>query len=202
MSRKMTENTQKLVQLALLSAIIAVLTVVCTFIKIGPISITLALAPIIIGAALYGWRAGALLGLVFGAVVYITGLLGWDGGFIMVMMGHNALFTTLVCILKGMFAGLAAGLIYQPISKKHPLAAVITAGIVTPVVNTGLFALAAMTIFYDLLAASAQGTGYSPLGLLFLAWIGINFIVELVVNLILGTTITRIIAYAHRRHTV
>ena len=51
--------------LALVTAIVAVLQVVASFIKFGPFTITLALAPILIGAALYGPKAGAYLGGVF-----------------------------------------------------------------------------------------------------------------------------------------
>ena len=47
-----SEKTRRLTGLALLTAIVAVLQVVATFIKFGPFPITLALAPIIIGAAL------------------------------------------------------------------------------------------------------------------------------------------------------
>ena len=40
--------------LAIFTAIIVVLQVLCTFVRFGPFSITLALAPIIIGTAIYG----------------------------------------------------------------------------------------------------------------------------------------------------
>ena len=64
-----SEKTRRLTGLALLTAIVAVLQVVASFIKFGPFTITLALAPILIGAALYGPKAGAYLGGVFGLVV-------------------------------------------------------------------------------------------------------------------------------------
>ena len=66
------EKTRRLTGLALLTAIIVVLQVVASFVKFGPFTITLALAPIIIGAALYGAGAGAWLGAVFGVVVLIA----------------------------------------------------------------------------------------------------------------------------------
>ena len=51
---------------ALFSALTVILQLIATFIKFGPFSITLALAPIIVGAAVYGKGFGALLGTVLG----------------------------------------------------------------------------------------------------------------------------------------
>ena len=85
---KASAKTQRLTGLALMTGIIIVLQIVASFIKFGPFTITLALAPIIIGAALYGAGAGAYLGGVFGVVVFIACVAGWD-------MGGNILFTAL-----------------------------------------------------------------------------------------------------------
>ena len=75
---KASAKTQRLTGLALMTGIIIVLQIVASFIKFGPFTITLALAPIIIGAALYGAGAGAYLGGVFGVVVFIACVAGWD----------------------------------------------------------------------------------------------------------------------------
>ena len=103
-------NTRKLTVLALLSALIVALGIICSFVRFGPVSIMLALTPIIIGAALYGVGAGALLGFVFGLVTFVSGLIGWDGGFIMLLMtfGDNVWFaiaTILLCFGKAVLAG-------------------------------------------------------------------------------------------------
>lgn len=196
---KRSQKIRDMVFLSMMAAIVVVLQIICTFIKFGPFSITLALAPIIVGAALYGGRGGAVLGFAFGLVVYITGLLGWDGGFVNILMGINPIATTLLCIVKGTAAGWIAALIYKPIEKKNPLAAVVTAGVAAPVVNTGLFALGILLFFSDFLSGSAAAEGTSAIALLFLGWIGINFVVELVVNMVLATVINRVIALARRQ---
>ena len=101
---KASAKTQRLTGLALMTGIIIVLQIVASFIKFGPFTITLALAPIIIGAALYGAGAGAYLGGVFGVVVFIACVAGWD-------MGGNILFTArplvtlILCVVKGALAG-------------------------------------------------------------------------------------------------
>lgn len=192
------ESIRKLATYAMLAAVVVVLQIICTYIKFGPFSITLALTPIIIGAAIYGWKCGAFLGFVFSAVVYITGLMGMDGGFVLAMMDYSAAGTTFICLFKGTAAGAAAGIIYKLIAKKSPAAASFVTGAAAPIVNTGLFALAMVTIFYGFLAGSAA-EGQNPIGMLFLSWIGVNFIVEFVSNVALGAVITRIIDYYNKK---
>ena len=185
---------------AILAAIVIALQLICTFIKFGPFSITLALTPIIVGAAIYGWKCGALLGFVFSAVVYVTGLMGYDGGFVNLMMEYSAVGTTVLCLLKGTVAGAVAGLAYDAvaIATKSPAAATIVSSVLAPITNTGIFALGIMTIFYGFLSGFAA-EGQSPIGLLFLSWIGINFVVEFIVNIALATVITRVVDYYNKR---
>ena len=95
------DKLQRMTGLSIFTAVIVVLTVLCTFVRFGPFSITLALAPIVIGAALYGPGAGAYLGGVFGLVVLLTGVFGWDGGTVMYLMSLNAVGCILICIGKG-----------------------------------------------------------------------------------------------------
>lgn len=188
---KRTGSTRKMAGLAIFTAIIVVLQVLCTFIRFGPFSITLALAPIIIGTAMYGKGAGAYLGGVFGAVVLITGLLGWDGGTVMLLMGMNPVACILICLLKGIAAGLAAGLCYELIAKKNERVGVLVSGIVCPIVNTGLFIVGMLVFYFDTISGWAGGQNlllYIIVGLT-----GANFLVELAVNILLSAGITRII---------
>ena len=195
---KQNGGTRKMTGLAIFTAIIVVLQVLCTFVRFGPFSITLALAPIIIGTAMYGKGAGAYLGGVFGAVVLVTGLLGWDGGTVMLLMGINPLGCVLVCLLKGVAAGFFAGLCYELIAKKNDKLGVLISGIVCPVVNTGLFIVGMLVFFFDTLSGWAGGQDlllYIIVGLT-----GINFLVELAVNIILSSGITQIIRAGKKMH--
>lgn len=195
---KQFDSTRRLTGLSIFTALIIVLQVLCTFIRFGPFSITLALAPIIIGAAMYGRNAGAYLGFVFGLVVLITGILGWDGGVVMLLLSQNAVGCVLICLVKGAAAGWLAGLVYDLIAKKNDLAAVITAGIVCPVVNTGLFIVGMLVFFVSTLESWANGQAmvyYLIFGLT-----GINFLVELAVNIALASGITRVIRAGKNMH--
>lgn len=180
---KKNTKTSKVVGLGLFTAIVVVLQFLGSFIKFGPFSITLVLAPIVIGAALYGIGAGAYLGLVFGATVLISG----DAAAFLTI---NPIGTVIIVLLKGMLAGLAAGLIYSLISKASSLAGVIVAGVVCPIVNTGIFLAGCYIFFQEWLVAVFGTTGFVTVvaGL-----VGVNFLVELGINMVLSTAIVKII---------
>lgn len=180
---KKNTKTSKVVGLGLFTAIVVVLQFLGSFIKFGPFSITLVLAPIVIGAALYGIGAGAYLGLVFGATVLISG----DAAAFLTI---NPIGTVIIVLLKGMLAGLAAGLIYSLISKASSLAGVIVAGVVCPIVNTAIFLAGCYIFFQEWLVAVFGTTGFVTVvaGL-----VGVNFLVELGINMVLSTAIVKII---------
>lgn len=190
-----SEKTRRLTGLALMTAIIVVLQVVASFVKFGPFPITLALAPIIIGAALYGPKAGAYLGGVFGIVVLLACILGWDSGG-SILWNANPFLAAVICLGKGILSGLCAGLVYRAVagsgrSHGRMLGGSILAGIVSPVVNTGLFCLCLTLLFHDILLSWAGGTEVIYYILFVLT--GINFLVELAVNLVLSTVIVRVV---------
>ena len=190
-----SEKTRRLTGLALLTAIIAVLQVVASFIKFGPFTITLALAPILIGAALYGPKAGAYLGGVFGLVVLIACILGWDPGG-STLWNANPFLTACICLVEGIAAGAAAGAVYRAVvggSRAHGrmMTGSIVAGVVSPLVNTGLFVLALTLLFHDILVTWAAGS--ELIYYIVFVLTGINFVLELVLNLVLSTVIVRVV---------
>lgn len=195
---KQNGGTRKMTGLAIFTAIIVVLQVLCTFVRFGPFSITLALAPIIIGTAMYGKGAGAYLGGVFGVVVLVTGLLGWDGGTVMLLMGINPVGCILICLLKGIAAGFFAGLCYELLAKKNDKVGVLVSGIVCPVVNTGLFIVGMLVFFFDTLSSWAGGQDL--LFFIIVGLTGVNFLVELAVNIVLSSGITQIIRAGKKMH--
>ena len=189
------EKTRRLTGLALMTAIIVVLQVVASFVKFGPFSITLALAPIIIGAALYGAGPGAWLGAVFGVVVLIACVAGWDQGG-NILFTANPLLTAALCIVKGAAAGFVSGLVFRGLSSRSPMGASIIAGIVCPVVNTGIFCVGLAVFFYDTLVAWAGGSDLIYYIIFVLT--GVNFVLELAINLVLSTVIVRVVGARKR----
>ena len=187
-------NTQnkiyKLVGTSILAAIIVVLQVVTTYFPTKPFSITLALIPIIIGAAVFDEYVGAILGGVFSIVVIIMCVIGADVGGAMVW-NANPFLCIVVCMLKGVAAGYVSGLIYRLISKKNTILATVVAGISAPVVNTGIFLLGLSIFFRPVLFAWAGKTDIVFYVLFMLT--GLNFLVELGVNMVAAPIIVRIL---------
>lgn len=195
MNQKNTTFT--LVGTAVLAAVVVVLQLFASAIKIGPFTITLALVPIIIGAIVFGKGAGATLGAVFGAVVCYAVITGADpGGYI--MFQQNAAATLITCVLKSTLAGFLAGYAAQLISgtklKNKSTIAAISAAIICPVVNTGILSIAMITIFNDLVSSWAVAANYSSaIGYIILSMVGVNFLVEMAINIVFVPAITHII---------
>ena len=179
----MKTKTQKVVGMGLFTAIIVALQMLASAIKFGPFSITLVLAPIVIGAALYGIGAGAWLGLTFGVTVLISG----DAAAFLTI---NPIGTVITVIAKGMVAGIVAAVIYKAIEKKNKTVAVVAAGIACPIVNTGIFLIGCYLFFQDWLIAVFGTTGFATV---ITGLVSVNFAVELGINMLLASVIVRII---------
>lgn len=187
-------DTRKLTTLAIFTALIVILQLVSAlltrFVPALPVSITLTLVPIVVGAALYGVSAGAYLGGVFGLVVMLFCVTALDAGGAM-LWNANPLMCALVCLVKGIAAGAAAGAVYRAVSSKNKTAGAVVAGICAPTVNTALFIIAVFLFFRETLTLWAGGKDLVTYAIVGLA--GINYLLELAVNLVLAPVIVRII---------
>lgn len=177
-------NANTIIGLGLLTAIVVVMQFISMGLRFGTFSITLTLIPIVVGAALYGWVSGAWLGFVFGVSVLLTG----DANAFLAVNIPGTITTVLV---KGILAGLCAGLVYELISKKNQIAAVLVSAVIAPVVNTGIFILGSYIFFFDYLSGLAEGTNLFVF--ILVALVGINFFIELGTNLVLNPAILQII---------
>ena len=180
-------KTRALTGTAILTAIVIVLQLIGGAIHFGVFSISLVLVPIVIGAALYGVWAGAWLGLVFGLMVLLTG----DAA---AFLPINPLGTILTVLIKGTCAGLCAGLVYRALEKKNQLLAVVCAAVTAPVVNTGIFLLGCELFFLDTIRQWGQAAGFESVGTYIITgFVGLNFLFELVVNIVLAPVIVRLV---------
>ena len=194
--------TKKLVGLAVLTALVIILQFIGSAIRFGVFSISLVLIPIVVGAALYGVAGGAWLGFVFGVIVLASG----DSG---PFLAFNAPGTVITVLVKGTLAGLFAGLMYNLVLKLdkpdgetvnrlpdgiRKFVAVIVAAITCPIVNTGIFLLGCKLFFMDTIRAWAAGAGFENAGAyMILGLVGINFLLEVAVNVVASPIILRII---------
>jgi uncharacterized membrane protein len=188
MSRGKTFNVQKLVLLALLTSVVVVLQLLASLIPVYPFRLTLVLMPIVIGSALIGKAAGAWLGFAFGFIVLVS------SPDVPVFLQFNAPATVFLILLRGTLAGFSAGLIYELLERKSKTVAVVSAAIICPIVNTGLFVVGLYVFFLPLISEWYVGFA-NVTAFIFLGMIGINFIIEFAVNLVLSPTIVRLVQY-------
>lgn len=183
----------RMVQLAVLLAIVIFLQCFLGSIVVGATSFSVVLVPIVVGAILLGPGAGALLGFAFGLVVLIRGITGQDA-FTNLLFVAQPLFTALICLGKGTAAGWVAGVVYKLLARGSGFWASVAAAAVAPVVNTGLFILGGLTLVKGTLEANLGAFGADSV-LIFLVVIcaGVNFLVEFAVNMVLSPAIYRVI---------
>lgn len=180
-------STQKLALLALLAALVAILAYLGGFVKIGGLaSISLTLIPVVVGAALCGPGAGGFLGGVAGVIFFMTA----DSVF---WLGLSIPGTIITVMVKGILSGYFAGLIYKALESKNRYLAVIASAIVCPVVNTGIFILGCFVFFMDTVNAGAVTEGMSIGAYILTFFVGLNFVFELLSNIIFSPVILRLI---------
>lgn len=178
---KMT--TKNMVLAAILTALVWILQ---TYIRIpaGIFAINLVLVPIAIGAATCGAGIGAWLGLVSGIAVLASG----DAN---AFLAVNVIGTIITVLLKGALCGLVAGVVYNSLKKVNHTLAVVLSAIVCPVVNTGVFVLGCFAFFMETITEWAGGA--NGIQFIFVGLIGLNFFIEVGVNLVLSPVIVRLI---------
>ena len=181
-------DIQSLVGTAIVSAVVVVLQLLGSFIKVGTFSVSLVLVPIVIGAALYGTKASTWLGFVFGVTVLLSG----DAS---LFLAISPLGTILTVITKGLLAGMITGITYCHFASKSRLFATFLAAFICPVVNTGIFLAGCYIFFLEGIKGIAQTFGFDGSVNLFIftVLIGGNFIFEVLFNIILCPTIIRIV---------
>jgi uncharacterized membrane protein len=186
-------STEKLVLLSLLTALVAILAYFGGFVKIGGLaSISLTLIPVVLGAALLGPMAGAWLGGVSGVVFFMTA----DAAF---WFGLSIFGTIITVMIKGIVAGLAAGYVYKLLESKNRYLAIIAAAVVAPVVNTSIFLFGCLIFFIDAVRDMSAGAGMGIGGYLIVFFVGLNFVFELIVNVILSPSLARLLEIAEKK---
>ena len=177
------ERTLRMVQIALFAALVAVLQVLSTVIPMPYVRFTLTLIPVVLGGVYFGKGPAVFLGAVFGAVVTAFTVYGFDFGAHMMFQARPFL-TVFICFAKGMLAGLASAVLYNFLQRKYSRAtSILWAAAIAPVVNTAFFCSFLFIFYPEILQTWAAGTNvwlYMLTGL-----VGINFVVEFLLNIIL-----------------
>ncbi len=194
-----TRSIERLVGTALLAALVLLLQFFVV-IPLGAFTVTLTLLPIMLGAILYGPATGAFLGGVFGVAVSVQVITGAAGVMSTQMLQMAPVVTILVCLLKGILAGLGAGWIYKLLrGGKSNTVAVLLSAVSCPLINTGLFVAALFLFYYDLMVSYAAANALAgAFAFVFISVVGLNFVVEFLINVLLVPVVLRLLAILTR----
>lgn len=181
-------KTETLVLAALMTALVVVFQCLATYTTFfGPFSTAIGLIPIVIGAAMCGPLVGAWLGFVFAIVVILTG----GASLFFIFSIHGTIITVLA---KGIACGFVSGLVYKLLIKFNKTVSAVSAAIVCPIVNTGIFLLGSWIFFMPYANEIANMLGMQESGFgVFIALAFGNFLFEIGMNAVLSPVIVRIL---------
>lgn len=202
MNRGKSNKTARLVEMALLVAIILILAFTpIGYIRTLGLEITLIVVPVTIGAIMLGPVGGAFLGAVFGITSFIQ-CFGMSA-FGTVLLGINPAATFVVCVVSRTLMGWLTGLIYQGLSKfasmKH--FKILIANLAGPFLNTLLFMSTLVIFFYrtDYIQGFVSAMGVTnPLAFV-VAFVGINGVIEAALCFVVGSAVAKALQVAMKR---
>ena len=182
--------------LGVLTAIIVVLQIFGSYFRIGTISLSFVLVPIVIGGILTGVVGGTILGFIFGVITLVMGIVGADQ-FTFILFSDHPFLTILTCVIKGSAAGFMSGFVYKLLKDKNLTLSTFAASAVAPIVNTGLFIVGAFCMA-DTLNSNFVAENSNVVYFIFIGCAGINFLIELAINLVLAPSVCKIIKAVKR----
>jgi len=194
---KTSAKTLRMVQTAILAAIIIVMTFTpLGYLNFSVISITFLSIPVVIGAIIIGPACGAVLGAVFGATSFIQ-CFGMNP-FGTALLNINPILTFILCMVPRILMGLFVGLIFRGLSKidKTKLISFAVASLSGAVINTVLFVGALIWFFGN--SDYLLGFGDNIMEILAVL-ITFNAVIEAAVCMIAGTAITKALSKANKK---
>ena len=179
-------NTSTKVREITLTAILAAIILLMAFtplgyLRVGPVSITFLVIPVVIGGMTLGPVRGGFLGAVFGATSFAQCFMGDPFG--AALMALSPLATAAACFIPRVLIGVVAGLLFPAllkVSRSHALAFIVTAvaGTLTGMV-VGFF----------------QGSyfGGSPFWTIFAGFFTVNVALELAVGVVVSAALSAVL---------
>ncbi|HHT65511.1 MAG: ECF transporter S component [Caldicoprobacterales bacterium] len=193
MNNNVSARTVKMVLLAILAAIMLILTFTpLGYLKIGIIEITFMPIPVAVGAIILGPLAGAIMGVVFGATSFIHALLGLSP-FGSALMTINPFYTFILTMVPRILMGWLTGLIFQKLYQKQRTKAISygAASLSAALLNTILFLSALVLLFGNTEYFKDFQGNLTGLLLLMGTIFVTNGLVEAIATMIIGGAISR-----------
>ena len=180
-------NTKKLTTLGVLAACSIVLVSfihfpifpAVSFLEYDPADI-----PILIGTFLFGPIWGVVLTVIVSAIQGMT------------VSAQSGVYGIVMHVVATSAFTLVAGLIYKPfVGTTKKTLGVILSAVSCPLVNTGIFVAALFVFYYDLMVQYAAENAFAgAVAFIFIGIVGLNFVVEFVINVLLIPLVLRLMA--------
>lgn len=183
-------STRNIVYLAVLTTLLVVLNLLGTVFKVIT-NVNLTLIPIVLGALLLGYKGGLILGLISGLMTYMFGVFGLDP-FTNILFVDHPVLTFLTCTVKTTLAGFLGGIVYTAIKSKNKYLATFVASGIIPIINTLVFIIGALTM-YDSISIMSSSNGVGVMYFLIIMCAGVNFLIELGINLLVAPAINTVV---------
>ena len=179
---KKSFDTRKLVTLAMLSAVLLVISFTpLGYLNIGPLAISLNMIPVGIAAMALGPVGGAVLGAMFGITSFLQCIgVGGTSAMGVILFEISPVLAFIQRFVPRLLAGLLAGLVYRGMKKlTNSTVAGFVTGFCAALLNTVLFMLALVLLFGG--TEYVQGLIAGRNVIVFIcAFVGINAVVEMI----------------------
>lgn len=185
-------STSSKVRQTTLTAILAAIVLLMAFtplgyLRVGPVSITFLVIPVVIGGMTLGPVRGGFLGAVFGATSFAQCFMGDPFG--AALASISPLATAMACFIPRILIGVVAGLLFPAllkVSKNHPTAFIGTA-VAGTLTNTILFVGMVVGFFQN------SYFGGSPFWTIFVGFFTFNVALELAVGVIVSAALSAVL---------
>ena len=202
MKKTINDRTIKMTQMAMLIAIMLVFAFTpIGYIRVGAVEMTLMGLPVAVGAIVCGPLCGAILGGVFGITSFLQcfGLGALPSPFGAFILSINLWLTLFVCLVPRILCGWLSGLIFKALKKfdKTKLASYFVASLSTALLNTIFFSGCVLAFFWKNQVFIEKMVEWDlpvdTVWVFLIAFIGINGVIEAVVNFIIGASVAKTI---------
>ena len=187
-------DTKKMVQLAVLVSIIAVMSFTpLGFLPVGPVTITLMIIPVAVAAIVVGPAGGAIAGGVWGLCAFLRVIFGLSP-FFALFLNINPIFLFILMLFPRILAGWISGLVYRGFLRlKNKTLAAMAGSISTPICNTILF-VGTWILLFGRTELFVSTYGEAVWGAV-VTIVGINAPIEAAFGLLTGTAVSRVLIH-------
>lgn len=187
----MRMNPKQIRQTALTAILTAIILLMAFtplgYLKVGPVSITFLVVPVVIGGITLGPVRGGFLGAVFGATSLAQCFLG--DAFGAALFAINPMATVAACLIPRVLIGVISGLLFPLLWTwdKRGVASFVMTSVAGVLTNTILFIGLVVSFFKDTF------WGGSPFLVIFFGFFTLNVALELLVGVVISTALSAVV---------